>query len=235
MTEEPSAREDFIAWNEEMAHKYDPEAYHVRSSFLIRWIERRRVNTIVTLLASGKEDRVLEVGCGAGNVLERVPLGHLFGIDLSPYLLGKAKKRLAHRGSTWLSMSYGELLPFGDNSFEKLLCSEVLEHVPNPRDMVQEMRRVVKRDGTVVISVPNERLINRLKDVASALPLTRNSLAPQQGYQTPERMTDEWHLHDFDLPTLVDTVHGLVSIDRVKGIPFGFLPLRYVVCGRPLN
>jgi hypothetical protein len=41
---------DFRAWNEDMARKYSPGRYHEESHFLIRWIERQRVRTIIRLL-----------------------------------------------------------------------------------------------------------------------------------------------------------------------------------------
>ena len=84
----------FEDWNEEMAQRYDPEAYHERSFILIRWLERLRVNVILAFLGSSQNHSVLEVGCGAGNVLERVNSNHRVGIDLSAFLLKKARKRL---------------------------------------------------------------------------------------------------------------------------------------------
>lgn len=46
----------------------------------------------------------------------------------------------------------------------------------------------------------------------------------------PERMDDEWHLHAFDLRTLLALVPPGLRVTRVEGIPFRWLPLRWVVC-----
>jgi len=46
-------------------------------------------------------------------------------------------------------------LPFRDCVFDKILCMEVLEHLSSPSKGIMEMRRVLKGDGTLVISVPN--------------------------------------------------------------------------------
>jgi ubiquinone/menaquinone biosynthesis C-methylase UbiE len=227
-------RDNFIAWNEEMAQKYDPEAYHLHPNLVIRWIERRRVSLIIGLLEAKEGDRILEVGCGAGNILEHVRQGQLFGIDLSRYLLNKAKKRLAGR-KAGLSISLGEILPFTDDCFERLFCSEVLEHVPNPRTIVEEMVRVIKPGGVVVISVPNETMINRLKDFVSVFPFSRLLIGSKEGYQSPERMTDEWHLHDFNLTLLKQTVQGLIEIETIKGVPFQLFPLRFIIAGKKRN
>ncbi len=232
----PSTRfeteQNFIDWNEEMAHKYDPEAYHLRSNFLIRWIERRRVKAILRFLAVRPTDRVLEVGCGAGNVLEQVGSGRLHGLDLSTYLLQKARRRLAGC-KAGLVRGNAEQLPFAGGRFDKLVCTEVLEHVADPRRVVNEMARLAAADGLVVISVPNEAWIDRAKALIRRLGLWRWLLQGEEGaYTSSEQMTDEWHLHRFDLALLQQVAAGILEIRRVRAIPFPYIPLRYVVCCR---
>jgi ubiquinone/menaquinone biosynthesis C-methylase UbiE len=222
-----------MQWNETMAQKYDPEAYHLRSNFLIRWIERRRVKAILRFLNAGPQDTVLEVGCGAGNVLEQIPSRQLYGLDLSTFLIKKSQKRLAHRQAGLLQTN-GEQLPFADNKFRKLICSEVLEHTLNPDKVVDEMARVATPDAVLVISVPNEAWINRAKRLIGALGLTRWLLrGNENSYHSPDQMTDEWHLHSFDLLLLQKIITNRLSICQVQAIPFNFIPLRYVVKAIP--
>jgi len=218
----------FIQWNEEMARKYDPEAYHLRSNFLIRWIERRRVKAILRFLNASHQDRVLEVGCGAGNVLEQIPSNELYGIDLSASLLKKSQGRLAHRQAK-LVRANAERLPFANRQFRKLVCTEVLEHVPDPRKIVGEMARVATAEAVLVISVPNEGWINWAKGSIHALGLGRWLLGgDKDSYSSPDCMTDEWHLHSFDLALLQKTCKDILLIHKIKAIPFGLIPLRYV-------
>lgn len=220
----------FIQWNEEMAHKYDPEAYHLRSNPVIRWIERRRVKAILRFLDASQQDTVLEVGCGAGNVLEQVPSGRLFGIDLSAFLIGKAQGRLADR-QAGLVQANAERLPFASGQFRKLICTEVLEHVLDPRQVVGEMARVAAADAVLVISVPNETWIDRIKRIICVLRLDRWLLqGDQDSYSSPEQMTDEWHLHSFDLALLQEISKNVLLIRKTKAIPFRLIPLRYVAC-----
>lgn len=221
---------DFIQWNEEMARKYDPEAYHLRSNFLIRWIERRRVKTILNFLNTGQQDTVLEIGCGAGNILEQIPSTRLHGIDLSTFLIKKSQRRLASHQAI-LARSNAEQLPFANARFRKLVCSEVLEHVSSPRQVVCEMARVATADAVLVISVPNEAWIERVKGIIRWLGLGRWLLKGSEGsYSSPDQMTDEWHLHSFDLTMLKEISKGLLVIRQTKAIPFSFIPLRYVAC-----
>lgn len=218
----------FVQWNEEMARKYDPEDYHLRSNFLIRCVERRRLRAIMCFLDASQQDAVLEIGCGAGNVLEQVRSGQLHGIDLSTYLLKKSQERLAHRQAR-LVRANAERLPFADGQFRKLVCTEVLEHVLNPRQVVGEMGRVATTDAVLVISVPNERWIDRVKTIIRALGLRRLLLqGGEDSYCSPDQMTDEWHLHSFDLALLQRICKDILLIRKVKAIPSRLIPLRYV-------
>lgn len=228
-------RKHFAQWNDEMAHRYDPEAYHLESNAVIRWIERRRVRAILSYLDAGPQDRVLEVGCGAGNVLEQVPAGQLYGIDLSSFLIGKSQTRLAYRRAR-LVHTDAQDLPFMNGSFNKLVCSEVLEHVCDPRRVLGEMVRVAMPEAVIVLSVPNEIWIDRLKSFAHWMGWRGASARNRRGgYHVPLRMTDEWHLHSFDLGLLEEVCSGLLVIEKVKAIPFGAVPLRYVARCRVMN
>ena len=224
----------FVRWNDEMAHKYDPEDYHLRSNIFIRWIERQRVRFILRLLDVSTMDNVLEVGCGAGNVLEQVLSPNLVGIDLSLFLLNKSRKRLK-KNRAYLIQANGEKLPFASRFFSRVYFTEVLEHVINPIYVAQVMARVVKTSGKIVISIPNEALIDRTKSIISQLRLSQLILDGKNKYHVPKSMTDEWHLHYFDLTYLKDVVEGIISIDSIQPIPFAAFPLRYVVSGHVLS
>ena len=220
----------FIKWNEEMANKYDPEAYHLRSHFIIRWIERRRVKAILRFLQITEQDDVLEVGCGAGNVLEQIPNERLFGIDLSTFLLEKARVRLNDRSAN-LIQANAERLPIEKRQFHAIVCTEVLEHVTDPRQVLFEMARVSKPNAVLVVSIPNEVWIDRVKKVIRKLNLSRWLLGGnKKGYRSPNQMTDEWHLHIFELGLFREISKGILMIRNTKAIPFALIPLRYVIC-----
>jgi ubiquinone/menaquinone biosynthesis C-methylase UbiE len=221
---------EFAQWNEEMALKYDPEAYHLRSNFLIRWIERRRVKTIIRMLDVTTDDDVLEVGCGAGNVLEKIPNGNKHGIDLSSSLLQKSQQRLADQGGV-LALANAENLPFSENTFSRVVCTEVLEHVIDPRNVLREMARVARQDAVLVISIPNERLIERVKGIIRMTGMKRWLLKGKKegAYQSPDQMTDEWHLHCFDIGLLSELLENILVINKIQAIPFLFVPFRYAI------
>ena len=92
------------------------------------------------------------------------------------------------------------------------------------------MHRIVAGGGVAVVSVPNERLINTLKAMLRTSGLYRVLLGSRSGeYQMPERMDDEWHLHVFDLAGLLALIPPGLRVTHIEGVPFRWLPLRYVV------
>lgn len=219
---------EFKSWNDTMVEKYDVEQFHNHPSPLVRYVERKRVRRILALLAPRAGDRVLEIGCGAGNILAQVPSARRFGMDLAESLLAKAARRLERHGA--LVQGDAEHLPFRDRAWERVYCSEVLEHLPSPGAALAEMHRIVARGGVAVVSVPNERLINGLKAMLRKSGLYRLLLrARASDYQMPERMDDEWHLHAFDLAGLLALIPPGLRVTHIEGIPFRWLPLRYVV------
>ncbi len=232
MTERPRGVREFVDWNEEMIRRYDPDAYHTRAPLPIRAVERLRVRAIRRLLAVPPDARVLEVGVGGGNVLERIP-GRRVGIDLSWSILGKAHARLG--GAATLVRGDAMRLPFCDGAFDRVYCSEVLEHVLDPEAAVREMRRVLSPSGCAVVSVPNEALINRVKGWVFRVPLGRRLVGGAGGgYQVSEKMDDEWHLHEFDRARLERALDGSFRLDTVVGVPSRLMPLRLVARLSPL-
>ncbi len=228
------SREEFEEWNERMVREFDPGEYHDHPSLLVRAIERHRVHVLLRFLGVKPGHRVLEVGVGAGNILERIHGADLVGVDISDYILGKARERLGARAE--LVKGDAEDLPFDDASFDRVYCSEVLEHVIDPRAVIAGMRRVLKPGGLAVVSVPNEKLVNALKSVVFRTgPIGRFVLqSGKAGYESVERMDDHWHLHQFDTALLRDVVGERFRIDRIGRVPSTALPLRIVARLQPV-
>lgn len=221
--------EEFKEWNEMMVKKYDPDAFHHHLNSIVRFIESKRVKAIVRLLeVRNRDDRVLEVGCGAGNILEEVPPGNLLGVDISASILSKARQKLNIEVS--LFQADAENLPFKDQVFKKVICSEVLEHLLDPSASLREIARILDYQGAAIVSVPNELLINRIKRILIRLGIFDWLLHRQGGYcRIPERMEDEWHLNALPLEEWLNLFTDLFKVTRLRRIPFFWLPLRYVV------
>jgi SAM-dependent methyltransferase len=229
MTANPGPGE-FDAWNEAMSRKYDPHLFHTRSTLLVRLLEAARVKWVLRYVDPQTPDRILEVGCGAGDVLERITCGELDGVDLSSYMVESARRRLGGRAR--IHKADAERLPFPDGSFTKVLCTEVLEHVLHPDRVVAEIARVLAPQGRFIVSVPNEGLIRRVKTILTRVRVASLTLKKRGGYEPPD--VNEWHLHEFDRAMLSAILQPLFRIERLRGLPSAILPVHYVaLCRKP--
>lgn len=108
-------------------------------------------------------DRILDLGCGEG----RHSIGaayheakiEVFAIDLSFTDIKSAKSKHQSFDSdgsnrTLYCQANGHVLPFADHSFDHIVCSEVLEHIPDYQGILKEIDRILKPGGTLNISVP---------------------------------------------------------------------------------
>lgn len=220
--------EEFRRWNEEMAVRYSPDAYHERSSALIRFVERRRTSAVLAALQPRPSDHILEVGCGAGNLLRAIPCGRLYGIDLSEGLLAIAARRIAGRPGG-VTLANAECLPFRDGTFDKVLITEVLEHVQSPERVVEEMLRVGKPEARFVFSWPNEAVIEGGKRWFKRLRLS--ALLNTRAYQVSDHM--DWHIHEMDMAFFCRLVKDRLRVHSIVAVPWKPLPFRYVAaCSR---
>src|SRR6266508_709470 len=97
------------------------------------------------------EDRwILDVGCGIGTYVKRFRdfSPHVYGIDVSA-------KRLAESTMPNLVAAAGEALPFRDGTFDVLVFNEVIEHVRDDRQTIEDALRVLRAKGHIVIYAPN--------------------------------------------------------------------------------
>lgn len=108
-------------------------------------------------------DRVLDLGCGEGRHVINMYLHAkvtAVGVDLSHSDLLTTQARFApfaqeHDAKQfYLQQADASCLPFADASFEKIVCSEVLEHIENYPAVLREIHRVLKPNGIFAVSVP---------------------------------------------------------------------------------
>ena len=120
----------------------------LRYSLTTRFKERQ----ILRLLNIRPSDRLLDVGCGIGYLsgLARSSGADVVGIDMSFRALLHARDRVKGHFAT---AGAGEL-PFADNSFDRVIFADVIEHVPDDSLALCEIVRVAKAGAVIVISTP---------------------------------------------------------------------------------
>ena len=101
---------------------------------------------------------VLDVGCGGGILAEPLARmgGSVTGIDVTKDLINVAK---LHAGESGLNITYehtsAETLADAGQQYDVVLCSEVIEHVPDPQALVSTLSKLVKPNGILFISTIN--------------------------------------------------------------------------------
>lgn len=114
---------------------------------------------ITKFLRPTPEDFVLEVGCSNGwyiNAIGGVGVRHSVGLDMSFESLLDAK---GARDKTAYVCGDAQRLPFKNESFSKVFCLEVLEHLPDDQGALREIYRILRSNGLVFIAVPNRKAV----------------------------------------------------------------------------
>jgi SAM-dependent methyltransferase len=155
-------------------------------------------------------DAFLDAGCGDGRhlaALARSPWwpARAVGTDISERILETARRAVAPREPELLRANL-EALPLEDESFDLVLCSQVIEHLLDPDAGLRELARVLRPGGTLILTTDNARNL-----VTRALYLGR--LRKQEGFDFPHR--------DFDAGELRARVRG-AGLDVVSTETFRF-------------
>lgn len=131
-----------------------------------RYLDATIGETLRRLDATGAR-AALDVGCGTGVLLERIgrawPGLRLAGVDLSPGMLGAARRRLGSRAA--LVTGTADRLPFREDAFDLVVSTSALHHWPDPVAAIGEMRRVLRPAGRAAITDRcADRWLDRLRD-----------------------------------------------------------------------
>jgi len=151
-------------------------------------------------------DRVLDMGCGPGQVAEKLAAQNtsVVGLDFSEVILARASSR----GVSCVKADMdGAALPFADESFDVVLFTQTIEHLFHFREAVGEAYRVLRPSGRLILSVPN-------------IAHWRFRLALLQGRfpYMEDTQTHSQHIRFFTVRDTRDLCHeaGFV-VDEVKG------------------
>jgi len=120
------------------------------------YLYRRFTSHCLSRLALAPGQRVLVVGCGFGfdekNIKTLFPTVDLWSVDISAEML----KLATTSGSPGhFALALAESLPFPDNSFDRVISREVIEHVMAPQAMLNEIRRVLAPGGIALVTTEN--------------------------------------------------------------------------------
>jgi ubiquinone/menaquinone biosynthesis C-methylase UbiE len=115
---------------------------------LQRYWQRRRFEIIRNLASPVAGTRVLDIGCGSSRIVQTIP--GVIGMDL-------ALRKLRWLRAPGRHLLQGDLsrLPFRDGTFDTVICSEVIEHIPKELVRLEELTRVLQPGGLLVLGTPD--------------------------------------------------------------------------------
>lgn len=155
---------------------------------IFRWVDHVKLRVIRKVLAGiGRGEHVLDLGCGTGTIAARLKT-EFPGIDISCADSDPAMLNIvADRGLKVYQADLDKRLPFADGYFRVVIMVDAIEHAESRKQTILEVRRILTRDGTIVIFTPpydtmlwllGERIHHILtrRESGHVSPFTRESL-----------------------------------------------------------
>jgi SAM-dependent methyltransferase len=178
---------------------------------------RRRVRILIDYLEINDGDRVIDLGCGMGFYL--MCLGRLRRLYRLGFDNDFLRLRYAKAENQKLDLVNGLLedLPFASGNFDKVLLSEVLEHVSDDIHVLKQIHRILKPGGTIAISVPHSNYpllwdpISRFRASAGLEPLRTGPLVGiwtnHERLYNPDDLCRVLELAGFEVEILEESTH----------------------------
>jgi 2-polyprenyl-3-methyl-5-hydroxy-6-metoxy-1,4-benzoquinol methylase len=214
-----STQSDVEATNDRLAREYPIDDYYARSPLPVRLIEQRRLAIIRELVGEARGQDLAEIGSGGGHVLRMFPHARLTAIDVSSLYLDTARKNLAGYDARFIKGEVDKLdLPA--ESYDRIICTEVIEHVQDPEAILGTIARLLRPHGVAVITVPNDKLILTLKGVVRRTPL---------GWALGDRVKwggDEFHIHVWTPREFEELLSRFLRVTDRRSAPMDLIPIR---------
>jgi 2-polyprenyl-3-methyl-5-hydroxy-6-metoxy-1,4-benzoquinol methylase len=136
-----------------MARSQKPDAYY----------EHARVDFLTWVAPTGS--RALDLGCGAGvfaPTLRAMGFSHLVGVEIAPEAAARARESY----DDVLEMPIDEALPRITETFDLIICADVLEHLVDPWSVTADLGRLAHHGTVLAVSIPNIRYWRAIARIA---------------------------------------------------------------------
>jgi len=127
--------------------KYPEKLFHIRrEQGIIKWVNKY-----------GYKANILDVGCGTGLITRHIDSACVVALDINQWAVRRVKAHISD--GVECVVGDAENLPLTSSIFDMVICTDVLEHLPNPRSTLKEIFRVMKVGAVLIGEVPSRNLI----------------------------------------------------------------------------
>lgn len=170
-------KEKFYNQKEKDYHLSDPECI-------------LRYQRALDLISLAPDSRILDIGCKYATLKDLLEENNLqvdyYGVDISNKVFSKIKN---FNHEKFFVADVSKNLPFESERFDYIFAMEIMEHVESPTIMLNEINRVLKKNGTLILSVPNVYCWNEIIGNLLKLPDTEGHISAFT-YQIMWRLLD---------------------------------------------
>lgn len=175
-----------------MSQTWDPQAYGRNGAFV-----HGLAGGVLELLAAQPGERILDLGCGDGQLTQRIAAtgASVAGVDASPEMAAAARLR-----GIVVDLGVAESLPYASGSFDAVFSNAALHWVRDQDAMLAEVARVLRRGGRFVAEMGGHGNIAAIRVALSAV-LERHGFGGREEnvnyYPTPDAYTRRLERHGF--------------------------------------
>ena len=129
---------------------------------------------------------VLDIACGEGygsNLISEIA-EYVFAVEIDKNVIKSAKEKYLKKNLEFICSGI-DSIPLKDQSVDVVLCFETIEHIPDYLNALKELKRVLKKDGLLIISTPN-----------------KSNYTDKTGYHNP------FHVHEFIRSEFIELLSG---------------------------
>ena len=149
-----------IPEKEELENEDESYLYHLDNDACDSFADFQRIDKIIRLVKKysfGK--KVLDIGCAQGNISTLLAEQgfEATALDLNKNFLNYAKKKREFGKITYVRANAMHL-PFKANTFDAVILGEIMEHVAYPEKLIAQAKKVLKKEGLLIVTTPNNHI-----------------------------------------------------------------------------
>ena len=137
----------------------DQKKVRMMPGFNVKYDFHKYQETVVDVIDFANVKTFLDIGCGTGWAVRFAfqkarGEGEFYGLDLSEKMIAKARSSEPPNNCVHFDQGDTSVLPYVDNYFDAVICTNAFHHFPHPGNVLAEVYRVLKKKAPYIFSIP---------------------------------------------------------------------------------